>query len=300
MRATIILLIILNSFRVCSQTDCDPPRINNVTFTFTSTNDGKYYATNSINATNSVNDVIYLAANDIKLKEEFKATPIGSDEVKLVIKSCDFCNTCLDFGYVEITQETSNGFSFQWIYGNSRTCAETACSFSFDWDFGDGTTEMNSYDSTYHTYSSTGVYNLNVTAHFNDTSNPNFFYCHDETLPSCSYATANTLTINAIPPAQFVKEQAEEVVLEKDSFNDLSTTVYPNPSENVYTIFGNAVKIDNVISVIDLNGRIVYNEKCKDNQNTQLDLAGLQSGVYLLYIYEFNGTSSFVCKLFKK
>jgi hypothetical protein len=73
-----------------------------------------------------------------------------------------------------------------------------------------------------------------------------------------------------------------------DGSTDLGVTVFPNPSNGQFSyIMSNAAEGSYSISVLDMNGRMLYSEtiESKDRYTTnELDLSHLSSGMYIFKI----------------
>ena len=64
--------------------------------------------------------------------------------------------------------------------------------------------------------------------------------------------------------------------------------VYPNPSNGRFIISGGSVKEGVQLKIIDVNGRIVYDNICTTNNLFEIDLSLLQSGIYILNVFTNN------------
>ena len=51
-------------------------------------------------------------------------------------------------------------------------------------------------------------------------------------------------------------------------------------------IVAHGLNADAVLSIVSMEGQIVYNYKIKGDSATQLDLANLPKGVYIIRLYE--------------
>ena len=67
---------------------------------------------------------------------------------------------------------------------------------------------------------------------------------------------------------------------------DYSTSVYPNPSNNVISINNSNFIIDN-INLYSISGKLVKSQKVNSMQ-TNLNVTNLESGIYFLNIYSNN------------
>ena len=75
-------------------------------------------------------------------------------------------------------------------------------------------------------------------------------------------------------------------------FSKYKCGIAPNPSKGIFTILTENSLEDAIISVVDLNGRIIYNSNLKNLSNQALDLNHLQSGIYILNISNSSFNSS--------
>ena len=71
-------------------------------------------------------------------------------------------------------------------------------------------------------------------------------------------------------------------------FSKNQRSVYPNPSTGIFTIQSVNSISNAIITIADLNGRIVYETKSENADNKSLDLIHLQSGIYILNISNEN------------
>ena len=62
------------------------------------------------------------------------------------------------------------------------------------------------------------------------------------------------------------------------------TQIFPNPSTGIFNININQSTENATLKITDLNGRIVHLSKAQNLNNHQVDLNGLQNGIYLLNI----------------
>lgn len=72
-------------------------------------------------------------------------------------------------------------------------------------------------------------------------------------------------------------------------------TVYPNPTHGIFTVESPANLENTVISVLDVNGRVVAKQNVDLNGRTIFNLENVTSGVYVIYIS--NGKESFHVKI---
>ncbi len=84
--------------------------------------------------------------------------------------------------------------------------------------------------------------------------------------------------------------------LATDTFFKSNFAMYPNPAKNVLNISGNAgLSMDNVV-ITDLNGRVVKQQNLGGVASSEINVADLTSGMYLITISnaEGKGTSKFM------
>lgn len=137
---------------------------------------------------------------------------------------------------------------------------------SYSWDFGDDSA-AGSGVSTSHTYAADGEYTVELTI-------------TDE----CNATATASDEVNALITS--IQNLADAVNFVK---------VYPNPSNGNFEIriSANEINSNYSIRVIDLQGKMLFNEAASNNAlnfNKALDLNHLNSGVYFLHI-ESNGLS---------
>jgi subtilisin-like proprotein convertase family protein len=92
----------------------------------------------------------------------------------------------------------------------------------------------------------------------------------------------------------------EPVTLSNQDIEDLEFTVYPNPSNGLFTVAAGSNNVntgDAVIYLLDLNGRIVFTKEVQDASrlNETIDVQNLTNGLYLLQVQQ--GTSKTVKKV---
>jgi alpha-tubulin suppressor-like RCC1 family protein len=68
------------------------------------------------------------------------------------------------------------------------------------------------------------------------------------------------------------------------NFSKYKCGVVPNPSNGIFTILTENPQEDAIISVVELNGRIVYNSNLINLNSQSVDLSNLQNGTYILNI----------------
>ena len=124
---------------------------------------------------------------------------------------------------------------------------------SYSWDFDDGSTGTDPNPT--HTYAANGTYTVALIA-----------------TNSCgSDTTSDDVTIVGV----FIGTVD----------NDMQFSVYPNPSEGVFTIAlsDNSGK-PNTVKIYDLSGKNVFEETLSGTVQKQLDLSALPKGIYTLHL----------------
>lgn len=91
---------------------------------------------------------------------------------------------------------------------------------------------------------------------------------------------------------------AKGVVIEGDHADLSSVTLYPNPSENVVSVFVKDYKLDR-IEVLDIQGRVLLQQDVLEQKNvvTPVNVQSLNNGMYLMRV--FSGDESVVMKFNK-
>jgi hypothetical protein len=85
--------------------------------------------------------------------------------------------------------------------------------------------------------------------------------------------------------------------LSADTFNTSDYKIYPNPATNTITITSNRNLGDVKLQLVDINGRMVLTKSTTLSRNVDLDISGLQSGLYVLKIVgEYNSTNHKIIK----
>ena len=72
--------------------------------------------------------------------------------------------------------------------------------------------------------------------------------------------------------------------LSVDEFNENDYKIYPNPANNNVFIKTNKNFGEVIMTLVDLNGRVVYSQKANLTNEVQLNISNLQSGLYILNI----------------
>lgn len=81
-----------------------------------------------------------------------------------------------------------------------------------------------------------------------------------------------------------------DVLSTKQEFKETEMTVFPNPSNGLINLKLQLAQAENgAISVLDMTGKMVYQGSHISNENIEIDLSSLDSGIYLV---QFRGTDS--------
>jgi PKD repeat protein len=175
-----------------------------------------------------------------------------------------------------IAQDSINLFNY-FIYNSYPLSATT----TYLWDFGDGTTSTLQYPS--HTYSVTSPVLICLT--ISDGAACSDTFC-DSINPG--HGASSVFTINVLPTATGIQEQANIV----STFEN-----YPNPFSNTTTINYSINKDANVsVSIVDLLGNTISqldNEnKTSGTYSTVWDASSVAEGMYLLQLKVNNTVST--------
>lgn len=108
--------------------------------------------------------------------------------------------------------------------------------------------------------------------------------------PTHTYQNNGTFTVTQIVTNSCGSDTASEDVTITGVFigtvsNDLQFSVYPNPSEGIFTVtLANSTGVASTISVYDFSGKRVYEETISGIAEKKLDLSALPKGVYTLHL----------------
>jgi len=90
-----------------------------------------------------------------------------------------------------------------------------------------------------------------------------------------------TVTVTGLTPVEVTVSQDGTVGIEESHVNNF--LIYPNPSNGRFTITrGETGKIDFNLTILDLNGRVVYTQQCAGQSEYQIDLSARPDGVYFM------------------
>lgn len=154
------------------------------------------------------------------------------------------------------------------------------------WDFGDGNTSTSQF--AIHTYANVGIYNVCLTV---ATALCTSTYCDSIGITQfMADESRSGFTLNVIAPATLGMEE---------ELNTISAiNVFPNPANENVNIEYNAVNSGNhSISLVDVTGKLVYNENFsaqKGNNRKQINLNGVDAGIYLVTIADENGKQNHI------
>lgn len=88
----------------------------------------------------------------------------------------------------------------------------------------------------------------------------------------------------------FIDTVALTSVLANNQFLASSFSVYPNPARNVVNISNTTDALVNGAEIVDLNGRIVKNQKLANVSEAQINVSDLAKGVYMMNISTDRGS----------
>lgn len=147
---------------------------------------------------------------------------------------------------------------------------------SYSWDFGDGNTSTQT--SPIHTYASQGIYNVCLTA--------TFYISQSET---CSLTTC-------------INVKAKGIGFIPSKMNDMDGVgfdfeAYPNPVAHTLKLDINGEQDTYQVVVHSIDGREMMVEELTKNNSAQLDVSGLESGMYFITLE--NGAVSLTKKFVK-
>lgn len=75
-------------------------------------------------------------------------------------------------------------------------------------------------------------------------------------------------------------------------FDIAQFTAYPNPASDIVNISGSGIAPIDIVTVTDINGRIVARTEFAGANAAQLDLSGLSNGVYIMAVSSGNATTT--------
>ena len=135
-------------------------------------------------------------------------------------------------------------------------------------------------------------YTLNGEGYLSQNSNTEFFGLKDAT--TIDYIKITWLSgivdqLTNVAVNQTLNVVEGQNVLATDTFTQANFSVYPNPSDTVFTIELNNFEADNTLVVYDLLGRKVKTKKLT-TQKESIDLSGVSEGVYIFKIASENQT----------
>lgn len=85
--------------------------------------------------------------------------------------------------------------------------------------------------------------------------------------------------------------------LSNDTFSKADYKIYPNPANDIITISSNKNLGEVTFQLVDINGRVVLKRSSALVRNVDLDISGLQSGLYILNIAgEYSSTNHKILK----
>jgi PKD repeat protein len=151
------------------------------------------------------------------------------------------------------TQPSNNVINF-----TSTSTPFTMGSTYFNWNFGDSQSAWSFTQTTSHTYALPGVYAVCLTM-YDSLSNCQDIYCD-------SVVVTGVTSIEEHSQAQW--------------------TLFPNPAENEIRISSSEMLQGKQYRILDVTGRVIESGTLT---GTQLNVAGLQNGMYILQIENDKG-----------
>ncbi len=185
-------------------------------------------------------------------------TAAGSYDVTLYTFS-GFYTFCPDSKTTTVVIDPNAVASYTADVTNAPTVAFTNTSTggtSYSWDFGDGSPADLTQNPS-HTYSANGTYTVVLTV----------------TGPCNTITSSQTVTIN---------------VTGIDSYSQDAVTVYPNPSNGIFTVNMNTAA-KTTVEVYNVIGEVVYSTQLANN-SASVDLSNYSAGVYSMKLISGNAT----------
>jgi hypothetical protein len=103
------------------------------------------------------------------------------------------------------------------------------------------------------------------------------------------YFTSQSIVISDIESGLFVVKKNAALSNNSFSLNESKFDIYPNPLKNTLFIKSENDLI-NTVSILSVEGRKVYEAKGSLLNNQQIDVSGLEKGIYFILINESNIT----------
>jgi len=152
---------------------------------------------------------------------------------------------------------------------------------SYFWDFGDGNTSNLQYPI--HTYANLGMYTVCLTIADSSCTST---YCDTIGITQLmADGSRNGFTLNVTAPSALGIEEEMNTITE--------FTAYPNPAtENVSLEYTSLFAGNHTITLNDVTGKLIYTENYsaqKGNNLKQINLNGIEAGIYLVTIANENG-----------
>ena len=79
---------------------------------------------------------------------------------------------------------------------------------------------------------------------------------------------------------------SQPTAIESNATNSIELTIYPNPASDYINILFSAKSTGSIVSIVDLNGRILYSEHGNNASfnNWQVDISDLPAGFYTVVV----------------
>ncbi len=148
--------------------------------------------------------------------------------------------------------------------------------YGYLWDFGDGTTGTG--QTVTHSYSASGSYEVCLTV----------FYYDPVKEECCSVKICKKIEVEA-SQVKSGKMTSNDVIddTRADVEYPVSTlTIFPNPSQGLFTLELEGEAELNEVVVYDLSGKKVFQSELSSGSTSQLDLSSLEKGTYLIIVNE--------------
>jgi hypothetical protein len=161
----------------------------------------------------------------------------------------------------------------------------TPYQYGYYWDFGDGTTGVGSPIS--HTYQP-GWYVLCLTVFYLD---PRGECCSDRICRRI-YIDGGIDPTDPIDDTKSMKTEhpmMENVPLERPSDNQLKLYAQPNPSGGIYRLHTDEQVKSGTLQVMDMQGKVIREDKYAETSTWNLDIANLPAGTYFVRIQTADG-----------
>ena len=104
------------------------------------------------------------------------------------------------------------------------------------------------------------------------------------------YFDSGNIIISDINRGLFVVRKSGTLSVDDSIFNNKEVMIYPNPAQEEITLFWPGPKNYSSIQILDLNGKLVKNEKATSSPQ-RISTYHLKNGIYFIYLSNTNGNS---------